>query len=118
MVHLGLSDGDVMGCMEHGYGRSSVVSAAQACAAAVAPRANPVDTTFRVAAHMSGVDFERARTQRQLQQQQQQELQQQQLHQRDVEDRRSRAFWRVVGVGGGVAAAALCALLLVRRRWR
>jgi hypothetical protein len=71
LVHLGLSDVDVMGCIEHGFGRSSVVSAAQAYDAADVRRANPVDTCFRVAAHMSGVDFERARAQRQLQQQQQ-----------------------------------------------
>ena len=107
LMLLGLRDVDAVGCIVHGVRRDSLVSGR-----------NPVDSVFRMAAKMSGVDFERARTQRQLQQQQQQELQQQQLHQRDVEDRRSRAFWRVVGVGGGVAAAALCALLLVGRRRR
>jgi len=45
---LGLRDRDVVGCMTHGVQRNSAASAAEL---------NPVDQVFRMAAHMSGVDF-------------------------------------------------------------
>jgi GTPase SAR1 family protein len=59
LVHLGLSDEDIMGCVEHGYNKSSVLVG----------QANPVDPTFRLAAHMSGVNFTQYRARRNLQQQ-------------------------------------------------
>jgi hypothetical protein len=88
VVHLGLSDGDIMGCVEHGYDKMSGV-VVQAPAAAAARRENPVDATFRVAAHMSGVDFVQARARRELQQQelqlQQEQQQQQQQQQQELQ---------------------------------
>jgi hypothetical protein len=81
VVHLGLSDGDIMGCVEHGYDKMSGV-VVQAPAAAATRRENPVNATFRVAAHMSGVDFVQVRARRDLQQQELQlQLQQQQQQQ-------------------------------------
>ncbi len=117
LVHLGLSDGDIMGCVEHGYDKWSGV-VAQAPAASTARRANAVDATFRVAAHMSGVSFVQARARLDLQQQlqQQREVQLQLEQQQQQLEQQSRAFRRRVAAGGLFAAAVLCALLLIRRR--
>jgi GTPase SAR1 family protein len=109
LMLLGLRDVDAVGCIVHGLKKESTVSASGR---------NPVDPVFCMAADMSGVDFEHARARRHLQQQQpQRELElQRQLDQRSDEDRRSRAFRQNIAVGGAVAAAVLCALLLIRRR--
>jgi hypothetical protein len=84
LMLLGLRDPDAVGCIEHGVKKDSAAAASQL---------NPVDAVFRMAAHMSGVDLERARAQRQ-----------------------SRVFRRRAAVGAAAAAAVLCALLLLRRR--
>jgi hypothetical protein len=111
LMLLGLRDVDAVGCIVHGLKKESIVSASGR---------NPVDPVFCMAADMSGVDFEHARARRHLQQQQQQQQQelelQRQLDQRSDEDRRSRAFRQNIAVGGAVAAAVMCALLLIRRR--
>jgi GTPase SAR1 family protein len=60
LVRIGLCDADVMGCVEHGYGKLSVVER-QESADQVVRFENPVDSAIRLAAHMSGVDFEAAR---------------------------------------------------------
>ena len=96
LVHLGLSDGDIMGCVAHGYEKLSVAGA-QAAAAGVARLQNPVDAAIRLAAHMSGVNFVHARTRHHLQQQQQRRI-------------------RLIAIGGAVAAAVLGAVVLIRRR--
>ena len=101
LVHLGLSDDDIMGCVEHGYNKWSVVAGLE----------NPVDATFRLAAHMSGVNFAQARDRRDLQHQQRQlQMQLQQQH-----AQRQHQF-RVIAIGGAVATAMLCAFALIRRR--
>jgi hypothetical protein len=49
---IGLSDDDIMGCIEHGYGPMSFVDDLIT---------NPLHSAVRIAAHMSGVNFEAAR---------------------------------------------------------
>jgi hypothetical protein len=119
LVHLGLSDDDIMGCVEHGYNKWSVVAGLE----------NPVDATFRLAAHMSGVNFAQARDRRDLQQQQRQlQMQQQQEQEQQLQVQRQLQMqlqqqhaqrqhqFRVIAIGGAVATAMLCAFALIRRR--
>jgi len=60
LVRHGLSDVDIMACVEHGFGKFSVVGT-QANGSEVVFPENRVDRAFRLAAHMSGVNFEAAR---------------------------------------------------------
>jgi hypothetical protein len=96
LVHLGLSDDDIMGCVEHGYNKTSVVDGRGE---------NPVDATFRLAAHMSGVKFEQARDGRDLQL----------LHLRLQQEQQQRQL-RLIAIGGAVATAILCTFEIIRRR--
>jgi hypothetical protein len=60
LVHLGLSDVVIMGCVEHGLGKLSVVET-ETHDGQFAHYPNPLHATCRLAAHMSGVDFQGAR---------------------------------------------------------
>jgi hypothetical protein len=63
LVHLGLSDVAIMGCVEHGLGKLSVVET-ETRDGCILRTDNPVNISFRFAAHISGVDFEEARGKR------------------------------------------------------
>jgi GTPase SAR1 family protein len=122
LMLLGLRDNDVDLCMQHGHNWT---------------RANTLDQMFRMAAHMSQVDFDDARKrllqQQQLEQEQQQQLeqeQQQQLEQKQQlllqlqqehqqrldQERQTQAFRRRIAIGCAVAAAVLLAAALLKRR--
>jgi hypothetical protein len=60
LVHIGLSDVEIMGCVEHGFGKLSAIET-QTLDGRIVRNANPLDSTCRVTAHMSGVDFAEAR---------------------------------------------------------
>lgn len=60
LLRVGLGDIDIMDCVEHGFGKLSIVETPTLDGRPVR-NPNPVDATCRVAAHMSGVDFAKAR---------------------------------------------------------
>jgi GTPase SAR1 family protein len=60
LLRLGLSDVDIMACVEHGFKKLSVVEM-QTSEDDVVCIDNPLDTAFRLAACMSGVNFDAAR---------------------------------------------------------
>jgi hypothetical protein len=51
LMMLGLRDDDIIGCVQHGLTKISCVTS----------QANPVDAVFRMAAHMSELNFDEAR---------------------------------------------------------
>jgi hypothetical protein len=60
LLRLGLSDVDIMACVEHGFKKLSVVET-QTSEDDVVRIHNPLDSAFRLAACMSGVNFDDAR---------------------------------------------------------
>jgi GTPase SAR1 family protein len=60
LVHLGLSDVGIMGCVEHGLGKLSVVET-ETLDGQFVHNPNPLQPTCRLTAHMSGVNFQEAR---------------------------------------------------------
>jgi len=111
LIMLGLRDDDVGFCLQHGHKWT---------------QANPMDQVFRMAAHMSELNFDdaRHRLQQQQQQEQQQEQQQQQQQQQEQqelqrrlhEEQLSQAFRRRIAIGGAIAAAVLLTAALLKRR--
>jgi hypothetical protein len=97
LMLLGLRDGEIVSCMQHGLTKISTV----------ASQDNPVDAVFRMAAHMSQVNFDDVNARDRWRLQQQQRLDQEQ---------ESQAFRRRTAIDGAVAGDLQFAAAFLKRR--